>query len=501
MTSTAGAAVGRVHANRLVVVPRWGSGRMQGSVRLVRGERVTSDGNVGTEAGGSWDDWFRGALTLGGAGHEGSFSGFLAIDHDERGSGASSGKRTALVATAALATAAEHSLFFVTEGSVVDGLVEGTHSAELERTRWAIRASHAWQLSAHAANSLDLSVEDRADDVVGAGMDDRLPLLRVRERTVRLDERVAWLPGSRLRHELRAGVTARIGLDERLTFADSMSGTRTFHRDNDESSVWLEHELMLDRLSLRGGLRVDRWDGAGGDTTEVAPRVAIAWHTPGDDPLVLRGSWGRFYETPELLYMFDGMDAAWFLPDDLEPESPRPMRTDRAVVGASRDLSGLAAWSLDVISSRTVDVPFVRDGTLLLGDIERIDVTVGGRLDLFGKADALLAWTWSDSEGDLPGWELPEHRGSLALRAGLTADWAAAAIVRHDSGRRGADAGTQAAGSSTTLDLSLSKSFAPGDGNARVAIEAFNVTGDEPPIRSDRPARSLAVHLSYRFGD
>jgi hypothetical protein len=85
MTSTAGAAVGRVHANRLVVVPRWGSGRMQGSVRLVRGERVTSDGNVGTEAGGSWDDWFRGALTLGGAGHEGSFSGFLAIDHDERG--------------------------------------------------------------------------------------------------------------------------------------------------------------------------------------------------------------------------------------------------------------------------------------------------------------------------------------------------------------------------------------------------------------------------------
>jgi len=176
----------------------------------------------------------------------------------------------------------------------------------------------------------------------------------------------------------------------------------------------------------------------------------------------------------------------------------RPMRTDRAVIGVSRDLSGLAAWSFDVVSSRIDDRPWAGNVSSRGQEIERLEVTVGGRLDVFGMADAVLAWTWSDSEGDLPGEEPPEHRGSLAIRAALPADWAAAGIVRHVSGIR--DDGAGWAGSSTTLDLALSRSFAPGDGVARLAIEAFNVTGEEPSIHSDRPARSVALNLSYRFG-
>jgi hypothetical protein len=515
VTTAAGAPFAHARANRLMVVPRWGAGRMQGGVRLVRGESLESE-NV-EEGSSSRDDWFRGVLTLGGNGADGNLSGFLSIDHDERDGGrrVATAERTAITATAALATAAQHSIFLVADGAVLDARAADEIVAGLDRSRWSVRASHAWQLSARAATTIDLSVEEREDDAGGAG--DLLPSLRARERAVRLDESVAWLPGSRLRHELRGGVTARVGIDESLTIGDALSGTKALRRDRDEAGVWLEDELMLDRLLLRGGLRVEHFRGERGDTTDVAPRVAFAWHTTGDEPLVLRGSWGRFHENPSLLDMLFRSDPTGLTATDFDPALLRPVRTDRAVVGASRDLSGFAAWSLDVVSSKSADIPYLQSGALRLGDAELLEVTLGARLDLFGKADALLAWTWSDSEGNVPGWEIAEHRGSLALRATLPAGWTAAAIVRHDSGLPCAQDCTGSAGesSSTNVDLSLSKTLDVSTGIARIAVDTFNVTDADvswsvhgadgaarlPVANGTMPGRSLALNVSYRFGD
>jgi hypothetical protein len=481
--------IGWANASRPLVVPRWGSERLQAGVRLVRGERMSNKGNDGVSGARSWDQWTRGALTLGGKAEDGALSGFLSIDHDDRGGGIGSDRRTAITATAALATSERHSTFFIVQGATTDGSADLPYDGETARTRWSIRAKHAWQVSARTANTLDLSVEDRDDDVAAS--------FRLRERSLRLVERVAWLPGSHLRHEVSAGASVRIGLDDRVTIDAPLSGEQTLRGDRDEAAIWVEDELMLGQVALRGGIRVDGWEAAGDSSTEVAPRVAAAWQTRGEEPFVLRGRWGRFNELPGTIDPFQGVEPV-SVPGGVDHALLRPVKTDRAVVGVSRDLSGLAAWSIDVVSSRMDDRPYVQNGSLLLHDVERLEVTVGGRLDVFGMADAVLAWTWMDSDGYLPGEELPEHRGSLAIRTALPADWAAAGIVRHESSSR--DFGVESPRSSTSLDLSLAKSFAPGDGTARLAIEAFNVTGEESSIRSDRPARSVALNVSYRFG-
>lgn len=513
------AALDRAGDPLLVVLPRTGMDGMRGSVRLVAGERASETATErAAGAGNAQDEWLRGAVTIGGHHPSRALTGFLSLEHesdhrDDVVSGVGidpeldgrafdeSTRRTALAASAGLEVTRAQSLFFAARGSTAAGpadaslLIAPSTVAKSETNEWTISASHVAQLSPRLAHELALTVSSDSTRTEGFGGDaPAATLVARRSHLLDIDERLGFLLAPR--HELRAGVSLRSALENRLSIASTgesivllpddltspatdltiEAGKESYDAPWDRLGFWLEDEYSSGALRVRVGARVDRWSGVELDDVEISPRLELARAFGENGSTILRGSWGRFH---------DVLDPLETLADI------RLARTDRASLGLARNLSGLADVSLDVVSSSVLD-----------GEADILEVTLAARAGLFGKADAALSYTWSDSDRDVvehvaaPFASLlrPEHRGSLTIRASLPSRFAAAAVVRHRSRLPHTSLHDDAtARSSTTLDLALSRTLGSG---VRAALDAFNVTNDDTSS-----ARSVALNVLVQFGE
>ncbi len=469
--SSSNAEVGRASGGLVVAIPI--SGReVSGTVRVVYGDRA-----AGKDHGG---DWFRGALTAGVVNQGAALSGFLSVDHHDgektRRFAERYGVHGSLTGVPHRMQWLKAEVWWRNVEAMVDRQPFGAATAPVDGrdNRWLLRGAHGWQLSPTAVNDVVLSAGRHAvrlgsDDCgcTGDARDER----RVKDAT--LEDRVAWLAGQ---HEMRLGGTLRIER-ERMRSTDS--------EDSDAYAMWFEDEWRSGRWSVSGGVRLETWRGdrEEGDE-ELSPRLAVALEArPGT---VIRGSWARFTEAV-------GTRFASALDRDAGL-----LRTDRATIGITHDMSGLTALSLDVASSRSREAEHERASDFT-------DVTFGARASLFGKADALASYSWRDGEGDLPDVpadailetlatpaEWPRHRASLAVRASLPARWETAAVVRHEEGRAFEHASHDEAHSRTGLDLVLARSFQLGPAPVRAALEGFDVTNDDG-------RRSVALNLFVRF--
>ncbi len=182
-------------------------------------------------------------------------------------------------------------------------------------------------------------------------------------------------------------------------------------RDRTSRSLFVEDSMSFDAgkastFELVAGFRYDEFDTFGGETT---PRVAAAWlHRGQNGGHKIRAAYGEGFRAPAIGELY----SPFFGNAELEAERSTNLEIgyERFTQNGSASITAFRASYDDLIAFGASTFENIAAATA-----SGVEVAASRR---FGAFDALVSYTWLDTEDEATGERLlrrPEHSGSMAL--------------------------------------------------------------------------------------